>query len=70
MVVRSHKIYEYVFENEDEHHIWHIRSFSKFSDEQLENEKKKHGRLIDQSEWIEEIGRDRYYTNGHGLWWG
>ena len=55
MVVRSHKIYEYVFENEDEHHIWYIRSFSKFSDEQLENEKKKHGKLIDQSEWIEEI---------------
>ena len=55
MVVRSHKIYEYVFEDEKEYHVWYIRSFSKFSDEQLEYEKKKHGKLIDQSEWTEEI---------------
>jgi len=55
MVVRSHKIYEYVFEDEKEHHVWHIRSFFKFSDEHLEYEKKKHGKLINQSEWTEEI---------------
>ena len=55
MVVHSHKIYEYVFENEEKHHVSYIRSFSKFSDERLENEKKKHGKLIDQSEWTEEI---------------
>lgn len=55
MVVRSHKIYEYVFENEDKHHVWYIRSFYKFSDKQLENAKNKHGNLIDQSWWIEEI---------------
>lgn len=55
MVVRRHKIYEYVFEDEREHHVWYIRSFSKFSDERLENEKKKHGKLINQSEWTEEI---------------
>ena len=53
MVVRSHKIYEYVFE--DEKGLWYIRSFSKLSDEQLENEKKKHGKLINQSECDEEI---------------
>lgn len=55
MAVRSYKIYEYVFEDENEHHIWYIRSFSKLSDEHLEYEKKKHGKLIDQSEWTEEI---------------
>ena len=55
MVIHSHKIYEYVFEDEDKHHVWYIRSFHKFSDEQLENAKNKHGKLIDQSEWIEEI---------------
>ena len=55
MVVRSYKIYEYVFEDENEHHIWYIRSFSKFSNEQLEDAKKKYGNLIDQSWWIEEI---------------
>lgn len=55
MVVRSHRIYEYVFEDKNEHHIWYIRSFYKFSDERLEYEKKKHGELIDQSEWTGEI---------------
>lgn len=55
MVVRNHKIYEYIFENEDKHHVWYIRSFYKFSDEQLEDAKNEYGNLIDQSWWIEEI---------------